>query len=179
MDEIWKVAKGVLGTVAPTLATAIGGPLAGQAVRAIGEALGLPADAGDRAVADAVAAATPEQLLALKKADQDFTIRMRELDIDVLSLDQRDRANAREMKVATKSWTTEVLAFVVVAGFLGTVYAVLAGFVEGMKDPLTATTVGTLIGYVSAKADQVISFYFGSSASSKAKDETIKGLSGR
>ncbi len=177
--DIWKVAKGVLGAVAPTLATAIGGPLAGQAVRAIGDALGLGPDVDEAAVAQAVSQATPEQLLALRKADSDFTIKMRELDIDVLAIDQRDRADARAMKIATSGRATEVLAFVVVAGFLGTVYAVLAGYVDGLKDPLTATLVGTLIGYVSAKADQVVSFYFGSSSSSRAKDETIKGLSNR
>jgi hypothetical protein len=37
-----------------------------------------------------------------------------------------------------------------------------------------AGLVGTMIGYASAKADQVVSYYFGSSAGSKAKDETIR-----
>ena len=42
MDQIWKAAVGVLSTVAPMLATAVGGPLAGAATAAIAKALGLP-----------------------------------------------------------------------------------------------------------------------------------------
>ena len=33
--------------------------------------------------------------------------------------------------------------------------------------------IGTLIGYVSAKAEQVIAYYFGSSAGSKAKTDIM------
>jgi len=68
-----------------------------------------------------------------------------------------------------------VLAFVVVAGFMATVFLVLLGLVDGMKDPLMATTVGTLIGFVSAKAEQVIAYYFGSSSSSQQKTQLLAG----
>jgi hypothetical protein len=87
-----------------------------------------------------------------------------------------DVQNARGREIAVGGWANPILAAVIVAGFLGTVYMVLGGYVEGLKDPLTATLTGTLIGYVSAKADQVVSYYFGSSASSKSKDATIANL---
>ena len=64
---------------------------------------------------------------------------------------------------------SRILAFVIVAGFMGTVFMVLLGVVEGMKDPLMSTTVGTLIGFVSAKCEQVVAYYFGSSSSSQQK----------
>ena len=50
METIWKAAAGVLSTVAPMLATAVGGPLAGAATNAIIGALGLPQEDYMRAV---------------------------------------------------------------------------------------------------------------------------------
>jgi hypothetical protein len=53
--------------------------------------------------------------------------------------------------------------------FIWAVWAVLSGYVQGMSDPAIVGIIGTLIGYVSAKADQVVSYYFGSSSGSKEK----------
>jgi hypothetical protein len=42
-----------------------------------------------------------------------------------------------------------------------------------MTDPAIVGIIGTLIGYVSAKADQVVSYYFGSSSGSKDKTQAM------
>ena len=161
-------------TVAPSIASAVGSPLAGMATKAISEALLGKPDGTEQELIQAVDRATPEQLLALKKAENDFAIQMRELDIDLERIASQDRNSAREREVKTGDWMPRVLAFIVVGGFMFTVFLVLMGYVEGMKDPLMATTVGTLIGFVSAKCEQVVAYYFGSSAGSKAKDEALK-----
>lgn len=163
-------------TVAPSIASAVGGPLAGMAVRTISEVLLGKPDGTEAELEEAATKATPEQLLALKKAEQEFTVRMRELDIDLERIGNSDRDSARNREVQTKDWMPRVLAFVVVGGFMLTVFLVLMGYVEGMKDPLMATTVGTLIGFVSAKCEQVVAYYFGSSAGSKAKDEAMSHM---
>lgn len=163
-------------TVAPSIASAVGGPLAGMAVRTISEALLGKPDGTEAELEEAAAKATPEQLLALKKAEQEFTVRMRELDIDLERISNSDRDSARNREVQTKDWMPRILAFIVVGGFMLTVFLVLMGYVEGMKDPLMATTVGTLIGFVSAKCEQVVAYYFGSSAGSKAKDEAMSNM---
>ena len=168
--------KSIVGTVAPTIATALGGPLAGLAVKAIAGIFGLGDGATDEEVARAVQGATPEQLLALKKADQEFAVRMRELDVDLERIAASDRDSARVRESRVLDMTPKVLATIIIAGFLAAAYMVLAGQVEGLKDPITAALVGSVIGYVSAKADQVVAYYFGSSASSAKKDETIKRL---
>lgn len=165
----------IVGAVAPTIATAIGGPLGGMAMKVVAEVLGLPADSSEKDVSKAMAAATPDQLLALKQADQDFAVRMRELDIDLEKIAASDRDSARRREAQVRDWMPRVLAFVIVAGFMGTVFMVLLGYVEGMKDPLMATTVGTLIGFVSAKAEQVVAYYFGSSSSSQQKTQLLAG----
>ena len=120
-------------------------------------------------IAKAINNATPDQLVALKKAENEFTVRMKELDIDLERIASGDRDSARRRESQVRDWMPRILAFVIVAGFMGTVFMVLLGYVEGMKDPLMATTVGTLIGFVSAKAEQVIAYYFGSSNSSQQK----------
>ena len=58
--------KSILGAIAPTLATAIGGPLGGMAMKMVADKLGLP-DASLDALDAAVASATPEQLAEIKK----------------------------------------------------------------------------------------------------------------
>jgi len=52
-------------------------------------------------------------------------------------------------------------------------FYILSGNVKGLTDPVTVGMIGTLIGYASAKADQVVSYYFGSSASSAKKTEAM------
>lgn len=165
----------IVGAVAPTLATAIGGPLGGMAMKVVGEVLGLGSDASEKDVEKALKQATPEQLLALKQADNDFAVRMKELDIDLERIAASDRDSARRRETQVRDWMPRVLAFVVVAGFMATVFLVLLGFVDGMKDPLMATTVGTLIGFVSAKCEQVVAYYFGSSSSSQQKTQLLAG----
>lgn len=165
----------IVGAVAPTLATAIGGPLGGMAMQVVSSVLGLPTDSSEKDVEKALKQATPEQLLALKQADNDFAVRMKELDIDLERIAASDRDSARRREAQVRDWMPRVLAFVVVAGFMATVFLVLLGFVDGMKDPLMATTVGTLIGFVSAKCEQVVAYYFGSSSSSQQKTQLLAG----
>lgn len=159
----------VIGAVAPTLATAVGGPIGGMAMKFITDALGIPGDASKDDMAKAISNATPDQLLALKQAENDFAVRMKELDIDLERIASSDRDSARKREAQVRDWMPRILAFVIVAGFMATVFMVLMGLVEGMKDPLMATTVGTLIGFVSAKCEQVVAYYFGSSSSSQQK----------
>lgn len=64
--------------------------------------------------------------------------------------------------------TTKLLAFVVMGAFVAMAMGVLFGYAVA-----DSTVAGTVIGYMSAKAEQVISFYFGSSASSQRKTELL------
>lgn len=169
--------KKIVGTVAPALATALGGPLAGVAVKTIAtQILGKP-DATEQEVEAAILGADPQTLIRLKELDQEFKTTMINAGIKLEEIAAADRNSARQREVqAGDHWTPRVLASVVVGGFLACVYAVLSGYVNGLDDPAVVGIVGTLIGYTSAKADQVVSYYFGSSASSKAKDDTISTI---
>jgi len=169
MDDILKAAGGVLGAVAPMIASAFGGPLAGAATSAIIGALGLAPDASKEAVAQAVVAATPEQLIALKKADNDFRAQMRQLDITEEQLSYTDRASARERETAVKDQTPSILAYGLTCGFFGLLgFATFKGF-----PPENAALLNIMIGSLGTAWAGAISYYFGSSAGSQAKDATL------
>lgn len=168
--------RGVVKAVAPTLAAALGGPLAGMATRALGEVL-LPSREAvtEQDLASALAVATPEDLVKLRQADLAFKQHLADAGVKLEEIAAADRADARKLAVITGDlWTPRVLALVVVGGFFAAVVWVLAG--GAVSDPTTATLVGAVVGYASAKADQVVSFWFGSSAGSRAKTEALERL---
>lgn len=161
-----------LGSIAPTLATALGGPLAGAATKFIANKFLGDENASSEQIADFVMNASPEQLNELKTIDNNFKLDMKKLGVDVYRIDHQDRNNARDREVKTGSWANAILAGIVVLGFFATVGYVL---IKGLNvEPASAALIGTLIGYVSAKADQVISYYFGSSAGSKEKNQLLQ-----
>lgn len=85
--------KGIVKTVAPTLATALGGPLAGNATKAIAELFLGKSDASQEELESAIASATPEQLIKLKELDLQF----QQLDSENFKTEISDRVSAREM----------------------------------------------------------------------------------
>lgn len=165
--------KSLLKTVAPALATALGGPLAGLAAQAISAAvLGTP-DGSEEEIAAAITNGGADTLIKLKEANAAFALQMRKLDVDLERIAQEDRVSARQREIqANDPWTPRVLGAVVVVGFFIAMWAVLSGEIKGM-DPSEMALVGAVIGYASAKADQVVSYVFGSSAGSKQKNELI------
>jgi len=168
MDALLNLVK----TVAPSLATAVGGPLAGMATRAISDALLGKPDGTEDELIDAAAKATPDQLLALKKAEQEFAVRMRELEIDLQRIDAADRSSAREREVKTGDWTPKALAGAVTLGFFGVLgYMIAYGLPTQGGEALLVMlgTLGTAWG-------GIVSYYFGSSAGSKEKSEAMSRM---
>ncbi len=162
--------KSLVGSIAPTLATALGGPLAGMAVKALSSSLGLSDESSEKDISAALQGASPEILAQIQKADQDFALEMERLGVDLERLAVESQDSARDMQKATKSYTVPILAGITVAGFFAVVMWVLSG-----KVTLESTLLGFVLGQVSAKAEQVYNFYFGSSAGSKEKTKQMGG----
>lgn len=157
--------KSIIGAIAPTVATLLGGPLAGLAVDAIGNALGMDAPTVDK-VEDIFTKGqlTGDQIIAMKQADQALVVKLKELDIDLAKIDVADRDSARRREVDTKDNTNKILAYIVTLSFIFVLTGVLFG---GMR--VESALAGSLIGYLSAKAEQCMSYYFGSSRGSADK----------
>ena len=159
----------LLGQIAPTIATALGGPLAGVAVKTLSNVLLGHENGSEDDVKAAMATATPEQLTALKKIDADFKVQMKELDIDLERIAAGDRDSARKMQAETRDWTPKVLAFFITFGFFGALIWIM---VFGI--PQTGTEVLLMmLGSLSTSWTGVVQFYYGSSAGSKAKNELL------
>jgi hypothetical protein len=165
----------LLGQVAPTIATALGGPLAGVAVKTLSNALFGHENGSADDVAAAISTATPEQLAAIKKIDADFRAHMKELDIDLERIAAGDRDSARQMQIANKDWTPKALAFCITFGFFGALVWIL---VFGI--PKTGTEVLLMmLGSLSTSWTGVVQFYYGSSAGSKAKTDALTARDGK
>ena len=167
--DLLKTFGPLLGSVAPTLATALGGPLAGLAVKSLSKALLGAEDFSEEAVMEAMATASPEQLAAVKKIDADFKVQMKSLDIDLERIAVDDRKSARMMQTETKDWIPRALAVSVTLGYFGIIAYVL---VSGL--PMNGSEVLLmLLGTLSAGWTGVMAFYFGSSSGSQKKDAMI------
>ncbi len=160
----------VLKTVAPTLALAVGGPFGPLAAAAIHAALG----ATDEKTAEAALLnATPDQLLALKKAEQDFQIRMKELGIEEAKLSFDDTANARGREIAVRDWTPKIIAYLVI---LLVLVAEGSMFFVGQPKGMDGVVLGRILGTLDSALMLVLGYYFGSSAGSSHKDTTIDNM---
>lgn len=169
MDFDWKA---LVGTVAPTIATALGGPLAGLGVKAVVGALGLTDGSGEKEIAAAMASATPDQLLALKKADQEFAVKMAELDIDLERINAEDRNSARQREISTgDSMTPRALAFLVTVGFFGVLAYMLTKGLPAESGGRDAMLL--MLGSLGTAWSGIVAYYFGSSAGSKQKSDAM------
>jgi hypothetical protein len=167
--DLLKTFGPLLQTVAPTLATALGGPLAGVAVKTLSSALLGHEEGNEDDVKAALEKATPEQLAAVKQIDADFKVRMKELDIDLERIAAADRDSARKMQVSTQDWVPRMLALLITVGFFGILTWML---LHGMPQNGTEALL-MMLGALGTAWTGVINFYYGSSAGSKEKNALI------
>ena len=168
-------ALGILKAVAPTVATALGGPLAGTATSMLLARLG--GDVKDpKAVEAALAAGDPATMLALKKLEDDFRAHMADLGVDVMRLEYADTADARAREAAVRDYTPRILAAVVVTLTFGLEGALIMGWHGPTGIP--GEVLGRILGTLDSALILVLGYYFGSSAgahdSAKALAEIAK-----
>lgn len=165
MDDLLKIVK----NYAPSVATALGGPLAGAAVGMLADKLGI----SDKTVEGVTAAlvGNPANLEKLK-----------EIELEMYKIDAQDRNSARNREIEmaksdvhfiTKN-ITSILAIGVLTGSL--IIATLVFFVDfpDSQENILIFVLGSLFSI----ATQVISYYFGSSQGSKDKSDAIRNLKG-
>lgn len=173
LDDFFGAAKGILAAVAPTVATAFGGPLAGMATQRIISALGMNPDATQEDVMKAVSGATPEQLLQLKKLEQDFKLEMERLGIEADKLVYQDRDSARNREIKTgDSWTPRIIAGVIMLLYVWVQYYLLNFVIEPSMREIVMRSLGTL----DAAVGLVLGYYFGSSLGSHQKNDHVSAL---
>jgi hypothetical protein len=155
-----------LKQIAPTIATAFGGPLAGMAVTAISKALGVEPEKVEEVISSNKL--TSEQIAQIKLAEIELEKQARELGLNFEKLAVDDRKSARDMQAATRSLVPPLLATAVTVGFFGILGMMLTGRVDASNPALMM-----MLGSLGTAWTGIIAYYFGSSAGSQAKTEML------
>jgi hypothetical protein len=156
-----------LKSVAPTIATALGGPLAGLAVNAVSSALGIdPEKVNDTINSGKL---TADQIASIQQAEIALKAKAQELGLNFEQLAVEDRKSARQMQMTTGSFVPPTLSIMIVIAWATIQWFLLTHIIDGSMRELIARVLGTLDGALML----VLSFYFGSSAGSQAKDSML------
>ena len=151
--------------IAPTIATALGGPLGGLAYEAVSKVLGISQDDAKKMLDDGKL--TSDQIASVQQAEIALKAKAQELGLDFEQLAVADRTSARNMQSSTHSFIPPMLAIGITIGFFGILYAL-------MTDKVTKSDeLMIMLGSLSTAWTGVIAFYFGSSAGSQKKDELL------
>ena len=154
-----------LKSIAPTIFTALGGPLGGLAYEAVSKVMGVSQD--DAKTMLESGKLTADQIASVQQAEIALKAKAQELGLDFEKLAVEDRASARQMQSATHSWIPPFLAVGITVGFFGILYALMSDRVAKSDELMI------MLGSLSTAWTGVIAFYFGSSAGSQRKDELI------
>lgn len=163
----------VISSVAPTIAAALGGPLAGTAVQALSTALFGKPDAPATEVEAAVAAASPETLLKMKQAENQFKLDLEKLGVDRDRLIFDDMNSARQRHQQVKDKEPAILAYLAMFVFALLVAIVLTQADMFAGNEFAKYVIGIVIGSSIGWVDKAYNFYLGSSKGSKEKADAI------
>lgn len=154
-----------LKTIAPTIATALGGPLAGMAVSAVSKAIGCDPEE----VQDIISSGklNADQVASIQLAELELKKQAQSMNLDFAKLIAEDKKSARDMQIATRSWIPPVMALGVTCGFFGILFGLMYGQIQH------APQIDIMLGSLGTAWTGIISFYFGSSAGSQAKTELL------
>jgi hypothetical protein len=154
-----------LKAIAPTIATAVAGPFGTMAYGLIAHELGVSTDEAQKTIENGKL--TSEQIASIQQAEIAIKARAQELGLDFAKLAVDDRKSARDMQSTTRSVVPPVLALLVTLGFFG----ILIGLMT--KTFATSDALMLMLGSLGTAWTGIIAFYFGSSASSQAKDTLL------
>jgi len=154
-----------LQQIAPTIATALGGPLAGLAVTAIAKVIGIDEKDVQETIYSGKLSA--DQISQIKLAEIEFQKQTQELGLNFEKLAVDDRKSARDMQIATKSWIPGALALGITVGFFGILIYMMVYSITPSNELLV------MLGSLGTAWTGVVGYYFGSSVSSRNKDEML------
>jgi hypothetical protein len=164
--------KKTLGTVAPGLATMLGGPLAGMATSAVMEYFGIESTGDDEQdealISKKVAGMTPADAIELKKIEASLAIELKKANVDIYKIEVEDRQGARTMREKLGGdYLSATIAVLVVLGWIVVNYVIFTASADFPNKDIIIGGMRTL----DAALMCVLYFLFGSSRGSRLKDE--------
>ena len=173
-----KEIKALIEHIAPTLASALGGPFAGVATKFIKDNLVGDSISDGRNSEEVIndLLNDSKNLQIIKDIDQQFKLEMQKLDVDVFSLELADKNDARGL--VKTSHNPQIIISIL---FLGSYFLMLAAiFVVEASDTINMMQgenslmgeLQILFGVLTAGVGQILSFWFGGVLGKK--DSTTK-----
>jgi len=161
--------KKTLSSIAPTIATALGGPFAGAATKFIGDKLLGNENASEQEISEVILGASSSDLAKLKELDLEFKAKMQELEVDVFEIQAGDKRDAR--KNHKRSDMPAMLSIV-----LTLIVCVIVYLLFYIEPPEGAREVlYMLLGMVLKEWGGAMQYWFGTTRSSSDKTELLKG----
>jgi len=155
-----------LTQIAPTIATCLGGPLAGLAVTALSKLFGVAPDQVQSMINDNKLSA--DQIAAVQQEEIRFKEQTQALGLNFEQLAVEDRKSARDMQTTTQSIIPPLLSLLVTVGFFGILAYLMVTPADTSNTPLMI-----MLGSLGTAWTGIIAFYFGSSAGSQKKDAML------
>ena len=155
-----------LTQIAPTIATCLGGPLAGLAVTALSKLFGVAPDQVQSMINDNKLSA--DQIAAVQQEEIRFKEQTQALGLNFEQLAVEDRKSARDMQTTTQSIIPPLLSILVTVGFFGILAYLMVTPTDTANTPLMI-----MLGSLGTAWTGIIAFYFGSSAGSQKKDAML------
>lgn len=149
--------------------------LVALAAKTVSGCVGKEVSPDAESIADAVAGATPDQIAALKQADNDFAAKMQQMNFqhieDLQKMAYDDTANARARQMTLRDRIPAILSIGITVGFFGLLSVMMSHVLPSGNDKI----IDIMIGALGTAWVQVISYYFGSSA---AHDTLVTSMGG-
>jgi len=179
MDFDWKK---LIGGVAPALGLALGGPMAAAAIKVIADKmLGNPEASKDDVAAALAQGLNGDQVIALRKAEQEFDLQMKQLEIDVMQLNKdtegaylKDVQDARARQVANKDPTPQVILSVLFVLWAATFAMFYFGTLP--DDEFVRALIVRAYATVETGLTGAIAYFIGSSRGSKSSGDTVRAI---
>ena len=166
----------VLGSIAPVLAGALGGPFAAAAAKVIADkVLGRP-DASEDDVKAAIASGSlsGDQLIALKAAEQQFQLDVQKISAETERAYLLDVQDARARQVSTKDNMPQTIFYLLLGVYVMQVGLFFSGVVP--NDDFVRALLTRAFSTVEIGLTGAIAYFIGSSRGSKSSGDAVRKI---
>lgn len=163
--------KDIISKLAPTVASALGGPLAGVAVSQLADLFGIKANQEDIQKFITSGSLNSEQLTKLKELELKYQNDEKERGFKYAELEVTDRASARTSNV--QGGTQRYLFWLSLGLLIVCLGAEIFILFHGLPTGMNEFVLGRILGLLDAVALQVMAYWYGTTASSSRKTELL------
>lgn len=157
--------KSIISNVVPFLGSLIGGPFGGMALKLISKALCGTEDASKNQIVKALQSLNPDDLKYLKMSEEEFKVKMSEIGLTEEKIYALDRDSARKREIQLKDKMPCILSILLSVGF----FSILIILIFFNVSEHTRDIIDIMLGSLGTAWISTISYYFGSSQSSREK----------